>query len=48
VIHVDTLLIAADRRGLPVRLTATLVRDLDRRPQSAFVMFERGGEVAAR
>ena len=48
VIHADTLLIAADRRGLPVRMTATLVRDLDRRPQSALLMLERVGEVAPR
>jgi PAS domain S-box-containing protein len=48
VLHADTLLIAADRRGLPVRMTATLVRDLDRRPQSALLMLERAGEVAPR
>ena len=41
VLHVETRLIAADRRGIPVTLSATLVRDLDRRPLSALLSFER-------
>ena len=36
----DTRLIAADRRGTPVRLAAALVRDLDRRPMSALLCLE--------
>lgn len=36
----DTRLIAADRRGTPVRLAAALVRDLDRRPLSALLFLE--------
>jgi PAS domain S-box-containing protein len=39
----ETRLIAADRRGMPVTLSATLVRDLDRRPLSALLMLERAG-----
>lgn len=46
IFHESTLLIAADRRGLPVQLTATLVRDLDRRPLSALLVLERAGEVS--
>jgi hypothetical protein len=42
VLHIETRLIAADRRGVAVTLSATLVRDLDRRPLSALLTFERG------
>jgi PAS domain S-box-containing protein len=48
IFHERTLLIAADRRGLPVDLTATLVRDLDRRPLSALLLLERAGEMTER
>ena len=41
VMNAKTRLIAADRRGVPVTLRATLVRDLDRRPLSALLMLER-------
>jgi PAS domain S-box-containing protein len=43
VVHLQTRLVAADRRGLPVSLTATLVRDIDRRPLSALLVLERAG-----
>jgi PAS domain S-box-containing protein len=43
VLHLETRLIAADRRGQPVTLTAVLVRDLDRRPLSALLTLERAG-----
>ena len=47
-IHAETRLIAADRRGLAVTLTGTLVRDLDQRPLSALLVFERAGNGGER
>jgi PAS domain S-box-containing protein len=42
----DTQLFAADHAAVPVRVTATLVRDLDQRPLSALLVIEpAGGEL---
>jgi len=40
VVRGDTRLVAANRRGFHVRLTIALVRDLDRRPLYALLIFE--------
>jgi PAS domain S-box-containing protein len=47
VVHAETRLVAADRRGLAVSLTAMLVRDIDRRPLSALLVLERAGGAGA-